>query len=486
MLYMRKEIIIIGGGIAGLNAGIELLQKGHKVTIIEKNSNVGGLCSGYDVNGFYIDACIHWLMGTQKSNALYELWNNIDAFNDDVRIIRLENFVTIDYNGTKVRVGRDLEKTRLEWINIAPEDKRNINKFFSIVKAMEKLMRYALKCKTKKSFMDLVKIIYKSPSIIKSMTMSREEYAKRFKNPALKFAVTNMMTGYNNMFFLFDVYSLFSQGNADVPSGGAKYMVERIKNRFISLGGILHLNEEVTGLEMEKGRVFAVKTSKNNVFSSDAVISTVDPRYILKKLLGNKYKVNKLERANKRVKLNPISSCFNVYVTIEGDISCIDGPTVYNIDPIQVGNTKVDYLLVRPYNFDPDYFVKNNKTVVSLFVDQNQEDYHYYKLLSEEELKKTEQRICDDLIAALIDKNPSLKGRVDYLTHFGPVELEKRTNTSYGALQAYSLTDLKSFYFTEGRVKGIKNLYCCGQWTRCIGGTPTALLTSHQIAKKIK
>ena len=483
---MSKQIIIIGGGLAGLNAGIELLQKGHKVTIIEKNKNVGGLCSGYDVDGFYVDACIHWLMGTQKTNMLYEIWNNIDAFNDDVKIIRLDNFVTIDYQGTKVRMGRDLEKTRLKWLEIAPEDKRNINRFFSIVKAMEKLMKYALKCKTKKSFKDLVKIMYKSPSILKSMTMSREEYAKRFKNPALRFAITNMMTGYNNMFFLFDIYSIFSQGNADFPSGGAKYMVERIKNRFFALGGTLHLSEEVTGLEIEKDRVFAVKTSKNNVFSPDVTVLASDPRYILNHLLGDKYKISKLEKANKRIKENPISSCFNVYVTIEGDISCIDGPTVYNINPIQVGESKVDYLLVRPYNFDPDYFVKDNKTVVSLFVDQNQDDYHYYKLLSEDELKKTEQRICNEFIAALIEKHPSLKGRVKYLTHFGPIELEKRTHTSYGALQAYSLTDLKSFYFTEGRVKGIKNLYCCGQWTRCIGGTPTALLTSHQIAKKIK
>lgn len=483
---MSKEIVIIGGGISGLNSGIELLQKGHKVTIIEKNDNVGGLCSGYDVNGFYIDACIHWLMGTQKSNSLYEIWNNIDALNDDVKIIRLENFVTIDYNGIKVRMGRDLEKTRKEWLEIAPEDKRNINKFFSVVRAMEKLMRIALKCKTKKSFMDLLKIIYKSPSIIKSMTLSRKEYAKRFKNHAIRFAVTNMMTGYNNMFFLFDVYSIFTQGNADVPSGGAKHMVERIKNRFLSLGGNLLLNESVTELEMKKDRVFAVKTSKNQVFFPDTVISTVDPRYILKNLLGNKYKISKLEKANKRINKNPISSCFTVYVTIEGDISCIDGPTIYNINPIQVGANKVNYLLVRPYNFDPDYFVKDNKTVVSLFIDQNHIDHHYFKSLSAEELKKEEKRISDDLIASLIKKQPSLKGKIEYLTHFGPIELEKRTNTSYGALQAYSLTDLKSFYFTEGRIKGTKNLYCCGQWTRCIGGTPTALLTSHQIAKKIK
>ena len=483
---MNKDIIVIGGGIAGLNAGIELLQKGHKVTIIEKNDNVGGLCSGYDVNGFYIDACIHWLMGTNKSNALYEIWNNIDAFNDEVKIIRLENFVSIDYQGTIIKVGRDLEKTRLEWLTIAPEDKRNINKFFSIVKAMEKLMRYALKCRTKKSFTDLLKVIYKSPSIIRSLTLSREEYAKRFKNKALRFAITNMMTGYNNMFFLFDVYSLFSQGNADVPSGGAKYMVERIKNKFLSLGGKLYLNEEVTSMEMKNDRVFAVKTSKNQLFYPDVVISTIDPRFTIKNLLNNKYAINKIRKADKRINKNPISSCFNVYVTIKGDISVINGPTLINIDPIKVGASNIDYLLIRPYNFDPDYFVKGDKTVVSLFVDQNHLDYHYYKSLKENELKIEEEKIIDKFIKALINKYPTLEGKVEYLTHFGPIELEKRTNTSYGALQAYSLTDIKSFYFTEGRIKGIKNLYCCGQWTRCIGGTPTALLTSHRIASKIK
>ena len=484
-MCMNKNVVILGGGIAGLNSGIELLQKGHKVTLIEKNDNVGGLCSGYDINGFYIDACLHWLMGTRKSNKLYKLWYNIDALNDDVKIISLDNFVTVDYSGTKIRVGRDLEKTRQEWLSIAPEDKRNINRFFHVVKAMDKVMSVALKSKTKKRLLDYFKVVYKSPSIIKSMTMSRKEYAKRFKNPALRFAITNMMTGYNNMFFLFDVYSLFSQGNADVPSGGAKYMIERIKNRFLSLGGNLILNDEVNGIEMKKDKVFAVKTSQNHIFYPDVVISTFDPRYMLKNLLDNKYQINKINKANKRINKNPISSCFNVYVTIEGDLSMIDGPTLINIDPIKIGASDIDYLLIRPYNFDPQYFIKDNKTVVSLFVDQNHLDYHYFASLDVKELKIEEEKIANNFIAALIKKYPELEGRVNILTYFGPIELEKRTNTSYGALQSYSLTDLNSFYFAEGRVKGIKNLYCCGQWTRSIGGTPTALLTSHRIVKKI-
>lgn len=481
---MSKEIVVIGGGIAGLNAGIELLQKGHRVTIIEKNDDVGGLCSGYDVKGFYIDTCLHWLMGTKKSNDLYKLWENIHALGDDVPIISLENFVTVDYNGTKVRLGRDLEKTKKEWLEIAPEDKRNINKFFSTTKAFGEMMKYALKADFKKNPLKLTEVLFKSPAIIKSLRLSREQYARRFKNPALKFAITNFMTGYNDMFFLFDVYSLFTQGNADVPSGGAKYMVERIKNRYLSLGGILHLNEAVNELEMKNDRVFAVKTDKNHVFSPDCVISTVDPKYTFKLLDGN-YKINKLIKADKRINKNPISSCFNVYVTVEGDISCIDGPTTINVKPIKVGATNVDYILIRPYNFDPDYFVKDGKTVVSLFVDQNHIDYKQFKSLSMDELKKEEDRITKEFINAVIEKYPNLKDKINHLTSFGPIEIEKRSNTSYGALQAYSLTDLKSFYLAEGRVKGTRNLYCCGQWTRCIGGTPTALLSSHRVAKKI-
>ena len=38
------DVIIIGGGVAGLMAGIELVKNGKKVAILEKESMVGGQC----------------------------------------------------------------------------------------------------------------------------------------------------------------------------------------------------------------------------------------------------------------------------------------------------------------------------------------------------------------------------------------------------------------------------------------------------------
>ena len=42
-----KHIIIIGGGISGLTAAHELIEQNYKVTLIERNDQVGGLARTY-------------------------------------------------------------------------------------------------------------------------------------------------------------------------------------------------------------------------------------------------------------------------------------------------------------------------------------------------------------------------------------------------------------------------------------------------------
>ena len=39
---MEKNILIIGGGLGGLTTGALLAKEGYKVTVLEKNSTIGG------------------------------------------------------------------------------------------------------------------------------------------------------------------------------------------------------------------------------------------------------------------------------------------------------------------------------------------------------------------------------------------------------------------------------------------------------------
>lgn len=477
---MREKIIVLGAGIAGLAAAIKLLQSGKEVTLIEKNSDVGGLCNGYFVDGYYIDNCIHWLMGTAKGNNINDLWNDIGALSEDTPIISLPTLGTFEYQGTKVTFYRDLTKAEEEWTKISPIDKKAIHKFFSAVKDVSSIMNVVL-TNEKHNLMDLIRPLPSFTHIVKSMRESREEYSKRFKHPALQFAIKNAQTGYNNMFFFFDLYGIFSKGNADVPQGGALEMIKRIKNKFLSLGGTLLTGCEATKLVVNEGKVTSVITSKGEI-KGDIFISTIDPNYTYKMLLENKYESKLYNKLNKNIEKNTISSCFNVYFSIEGDLSNIDVPTGLNISPIKVGNTTTDFVLFRNYSYD-DCFKKDNKVVGSLFVDQNQDDYNYFKSLSSSNYKQEVNRICNELLNSLKEKYPHLK--IEYLSHFSPLDLEKWTNTSYGSIQSYSYTNKGLFYVFNGRTRGLSNLYMCGQWCRSIGGTPTALLTGNEIAKLI-
>ena len=52
---MTQHFIVLGGGIAGLTAGLELLKTGQRVTLIEKGTVVGGLARTFERDGFRFD-----------------------------------------------------------------------------------------------------------------------------------------------------------------------------------------------------------------------------------------------------------------------------------------------------------------------------------------------------------------------------------------------------------------------------------------------
>ena len=117
-----KKVIVIGAGISGLSISIFLQKAGFDVHLNEKNDKVGGLCSGYYVNGHYIDHCLHWLMGTNKDSKLYELWNEVGALTNDIPIISLPTLGDFIYENQVVTFDRDLNKCEKEWLVISPQD----------------------------------------------------------------------------------------------------------------------------------------------------------------------------------------------------------------------------------------------------------------------------------------------------------------------------------------------------------------------------
>jgi protoporphyrinogen oxidase len=62
----QKKVTIVGAGLTGLVAGYELSKKGYRVTIYEKESDIGGLMGGFKIADTSVEKTYHHIFKTDK------------------------------------------------------------------------------------------------------------------------------------------------------------------------------------------------------------------------------------------------------------------------------------------------------------------------------------------------------------------------------------------------------------------------------------
>ena len=61
---MKRKVIIIGGGIAGLSAGVYAQKCGFQATILESHNIAGGNCTAWKRKEYLFEGGMHWLGGS--------------------------------------------------------------------------------------------------------------------------------------------------------------------------------------------------------------------------------------------------------------------------------------------------------------------------------------------------------------------------------------------------------------------------------------
>ncbi len=483
----REKVVVIGGGIAGLSAGIYALRAGFDAEIYEKNAIPGGECIGWNRKGYHIDNCIHWLTGTKKGTELYDVWKEVGALSDDTEYAKIDAFYTAITNGQRATLWNDLDRTERELIAISPEDEEEIRKFIKFVEYSKQCQIPAKKPMEMwgvKDYINVGKTMADFPKVMKEFgKISLEEYSMRFKSLVLQKLMCDYLPKEYAAYAFFVSYATMADGNGMIPMGASLQMSLRMEKRFKDLGGKIYYNSSTKRIDIEKKRAAGITLEDGRFIKADYVIPTVDSYVLFKKFLPEGYMPKELKAAYGSPKNYPTISGFQVAYAVSESYD--RGETVFiEIDPIKVGNRTFKRMYVKAYGYDP-IFVKDGKQVIQTCISQTDEDFEFWKSLDEKSYREYKELLIKEVQKRIEANFPELIGDMEYLDCWTPLTYERYCNAYHGSYMSFTTTPQVKQLKLKGRVKGIDNMYLAGQWTSAPGGLPVAVTSGKFAVQRI-
>ena len=487
-----KKIVIIGGGIAGLTAGIFAQKNGFDSLILEKHHTLGGECTGWDRQGYHIDGCIHWLVGTKEGTPIRELWETVGAL-DDVDIYEPENFMAVEHEGVTVHFYRDLEKLKYSWLKISPEDKDIIEEFCKDIKKLHTFSVPVGKPLDMMNIFEKIKYMFSmkdiGPVMNKYSKISVQDFAKKFKHPALRTAISSFLPegDYSAVSVIFPL-GTFTGGQSSIPIGGSKALAMRMVERYLSLGGKVETSSEVVGVDIEGKTVKKIKCNNGKSYEADYFIAATDANVLYEKLLEGKYPDKKFQKRFDNPKDYPLAS--NIYIGIgyEGKMDHIPRTVRFPVESLDIkqNNKPIKHLQMTHYGYEPG-FAPEGHTAITFAINQFEPELDWWEEIvkDKETYNKEKKRIGMSVINALGEHFPEMEGKLKLLDVASPQTYERYCNAYRGAFMGFWPTLQGKEMQHNGNIKGLNNIFLSGQWLQPPGGLPTALVTGKDTIMRL-
>lgn len=487
-----KKVVIVGGGIAGLTAGIFAQKNGFDSLILEKHHTLGGECTGWDRQGYHIDGCIHWLLGTKEGTPIRELWEIVGALGD-VEIYDPESFMAVEHEGVTVHFFRDLERLKRTWLEISPEDKDSIEDFCQDIKKLHSftvpvgkpldMMNIIEKIKYMLSMKDI------GPVINKYTKISVLDLAHKFKHPALRTAISSFLPegDYSAVSVMIPLVT-FTGGQSSIPVGGSKALAMRMADNYRSLGGKVETSSEVVELDIEGKTVKKVKCENGKSYEGDYFIVATDARVLYEHLLEGKYPDRQFQKRYNKPTDYPLAS--NIYIGIgyEGTMENIPRTLKFPVKSLNIKQNQkpIEYLQMTHYGYEPD-FAPEVHTVITFAINQFEPELDWWEELvkDKERYKMEKTRIGMSVIQAMESRFPHMRNKLRLLDVASPQTYAKYCNAYRGAFMGFWPTLQGKEMRHNGNIKGLKNIFLSGQWLQPPGGLPIALVTGKDTIMRL-
>lgn len=529
---ISTDMLIVGGGIAGLTAGAYLSRSGHDVLIVEKEKALGGLVNSFRRGSFLFDG---GLRSIENSGIIFPMLKDLGI---EIEFLLSTVSVGIEDRVMNVKDRESLKDYQALLNSIYPE---NTDEISALISEIKRIMNYMdilygidnplfldFKSNRKYVFQTLLPWLFKylfTIRKIQKLDMPIEQYLTKFsKNQSLIDMIAQHFFKETPAFFALSYFSLYLEYR--YPKGGTGSIPKAMKEYFTKNGGEVKTSTRIVSLDPQER--IAVDNS-NQQYRFKKLLWAAD--------LKNLYRIVKTEKLPQKVqnqvqktrtefeKHSGGDSIFSLYLSSNlppETFSKISGPHFFYTpsreglslaDPKEILTGKEGILL--RYTSDKDkikrwlqkYF-RYNTYEISIPVLRDSSlapegksglvistlfDYSLAKQIKDEGWYEEFKAFAQDCMIKTLNESvyPGLSESVIDAEASTPLSIEKITGNSEGAITGWAFTqgEIPVIHQMTKVAKSVQtrmpNIFQAGQWSFSPSGFPISILTGKLAADQM-
>ncbi len=277
---MDKSVIIIGGGLAGLQCGYILAKHGLGVTVLEQGRHIGGCLQSFVRSGAVFESGFHYVGGLAEGQPLHTLFNYLDLLDLPWRQLDEDCFDEVVIGNESFPFANGHERFAERLIERFPAEKEGILKYTSFLKNVGDHIFDSFAPRDASDFYS-TSLFAKSAYEFVNETIGDPLLRKVLSGTSLKMELNAESLP---LYVFAQINNSFIQ-SAWRLQGGGSLIAEHLTNSIKQMGGHVLTDALVTSMQVENGRIARVIVnfgqpylwSGEGVFEADWVISSAHP-----------------------------------------------------------------------------------------------------------------------------------------------------------------------------------------------------------------
>ena len=486
----KKDVAIIGAGIAGIASAIRLRMLGHQVRVFESNKYPGGKLTAFEKNGYRFDMGPSLFTMPQMIEELFELTKKpIDKYfsyqkKENICSYFFEDGTFFLAPGDKEKFIKkatqtfDVSENKLRNYLARSKKKYDLTASLFLEKSLHKKETY-LTSDTLKALINISKLdIKESLSSLNEKTF-KDQRLVQFYN---RFATYNGSSPYKTPGIMSMIPHLEQHYGTYFPKGGMHQITLSLFALAKDIGVEFNLSSPVSKIETQENKITGIRVNQK-LISADIVVSNADVVPTYRRLLTDHHAPEKILSQERS------SSALIFYWGVQKEFLKMD---LHNIFFSKDYKKEFDYIFNKNLiHEDPTIYINISSKEESGDAPKGCENW--FTMINvpnnsgqdwDSMIDKARKNILKKL-SRLLDHD--IDELIEYESIIDPRDIESRTQSFQGALYGAASNNKFSAFLRHPNFKNsIKNLYFCGGSVHPGGGIPLCLLSGKIVAELIK